>query len=244
MKKHLRGSLCLLGAVLALCGCNIDDVGQQQQPASGAPTQAAGQEADPSQPGAGGGPNVQGMETFKELNQLAAGTLHLQSTEHPVTAEQAVTLLPLWQSLQSSMQPAQPAEGANSTPAPLDETQIGAALDSIKAVLTSEQTDIINNLTQEQMADVYQQQGIGFGGFGGPPGDGTPRPDDGTRGPNQGQGGGPGPGNGTPGAGPGGGQGQPPADFTPGARGNRGGLGFGSPLIDAVIRMLQSLAGQ
>jgi hypothetical protein len=247
MPKYLRGVICLLGAALVLAGCKIDEsssAGQQQ--AAGAPTQAAEQEANPNQPGGGGAPNAQMGEVFVRMNQLAIGTLYLQSTDHPITAEQAATLLPLWQALQTNMQPVQPAEGANSTPAPIDATQIAAALDNIEAALTAEQKEILKGQTQEQLRTWVKEQGLMvMGASGGPRGDGTP---------GAGPGGGQGmpPGDGTPGAGPGSGQGgqppanfTPPADFTPGAgRGDRGGFGGGDPMIDAVIRMLQELVGQ
>jgi hypothetical protein len=243
MPKHLCGMICLLGAVLMLAGCKIDESSSAgPQAAVGGPTLAAEQGTNTF--GGGAGPNGQFGETFRRLNELAAGTFYLQGTDHPITPEQAATLLPLWQSLQSSMQP---AGGANATPgappdatpgAPVDTTQISATLDSIEATLTPDQMALINNMTQDDMAAVYQQQGIEFGGFGGTPGNGTPRPDDGTRGPR--------PDNGTPGAGPNNGTLSPDQVATFQARrGAGGGRGFfGSPLIDAVIKMLQVLAGQ
>lgn len=252
MPKHLRGMICLLGAVLMLAGCKIDESSSsgQQQVAAVAPTQATAQAVDPNQPGEWVGPDIQTSGTLERLNQLAISSLYLQSTEHPITAEQAAVLLPLWQSLQSSMQP---AGGANATPgapsdatpgAPIDDTQLTPILDNIEAALTVEQKEILSGQTQEQLWAWAQEQGLMSAVFGGPQGDGTP-------GAGRGNGQGGPPGDGTPRAGRVGGlQGTPradftpPADFTPGARGNRGGFVFGSPLIDAVVEMLQGLTGQ
>lgn len=246
MSRILRTTICLIGSVLLLAGCKIDESASadQQQSAAGDPTQAAAeQEAGPNQPQPDGwpGPDGQMGEVFQQLNRLAISTLYLQSTDHPITGEQAVVLLPLWQSLQSSMQPAERAD--NAPGAPVDDTRITPILDSIEMALTAEQKEILSAQPQEQLWAWAGEQGLMGAGFGGPPGDGTP-----GLGRGNGQGGTWG--DGTPGAGPGGLQGTPrldltpPADFTPGARGNRGEFGFGSPLIDAVIQMLQDLAGQ
>jgi hypothetical protein len=251
MKKYVSGLVCLLAVGLVAAGCRVDEVSsadqQAQQPAANTGQAAAQGSALAQQPGDAAGPNSQRGETFTRLNQLAIGTLYLQSTNQPITVDQAATLLPLWQSLQSLMQPTQTTDAANSTPGtPADETAIAAALDSIEAAFTAEQKTLLEAQTQEQLQTWAQEQGLmGAGGQGMP--DGTP----GAGGPN-GNGQGALPANGTPGAGgPGGGQGgapangTPPADFTPGANGafpgGGGRGGFGSPLIEAVITMLQGL---
>lgn len=243
MSRLLKGMFCLMGLVLLLAGCKIDESASmgQQAAAGDSAKVAAEQGAGTNQAGGWTGPDSQVREAFQRMNRLAIGSLYLQTTDHPITAEQAAVLLPLWQSLQSSMQPGKPVDDSAGTPAPPDETQITSALDGIDAALTAEQKDILNGQSEEQLWDWAQAQGLRGAEFGGPQGDGTPgpRPDGSQGGP---------PGDGTPG--PRRFEGTPPvdftppADFTPGAGGGRGGFAFGSPLIDEVITMLQGLAGK
>jgi hypothetical protein len=87
-------------------------------------------------------------------NQLALGTLRLEETGWPVTADQAPGLLLLWQALRGTM-----GSGA-SAPAELD-----ALIEQIEGSLTAEQLAAIGamRLTQADLQAWAQSQGLSTG---------------------------------------------------------------------------------
>ncbi len=187
---------------------------------------------------------LQTDETVRELplsTKLALGTLKLEGTAFAVDSDQAADLLPLWQVLDnlSSSDSAAPEE-------------ITAITEQIQETMTAEQLQAIDemNLTPEDMFATMQELGLANapqvnasgtpqarGGFGGGQG--------------QGPGGGFVPGDAPPGGGPGGGFGgqelNPEQIATMQARRAEGGGGFGNrmvtPLVEAVIKLLESKAG-
>jgi hypothetical protein len=96
-------------------------------------------------------------------DQLMLGTLLLEGTEHPVTPEQAKTLLPLWQALQGGV---------------TIETEVNAVLKQIEGTMSQEQLQAIATmqLTREDMQAWMEEQGMSGGapgpGAGGPGGGG------------------------------------------------------------------------
>ena len=178
--------------------------------------------------------------------ELLVGTFKLEGTAQAVTADQAKSLLPLWQTLQSL---------ASSNTAATEE--VNALVDQIKSTMTTQQMDKITamKLTQQDVMTVMNAAGVGFN----PSGTST-TPDASSRS-NQGgfPGGGAAPsgGGGFQGGGPGGG-GPPPSGGFPagGDSGITGGQpgqsttpqavrpnGFANqvppPLLNALIQMLQ-----
>ncbi len=105
--------------------------------------------------------------TTSESMQLALGILSLQSSDMPLTAEQATTLLPLWKAMRSL--------GESDTAA---QAEIDALYTQIRGILTEEQQAAINDMSfdRESMAALSQELGIetGFGGMGM---GGTPSPE-------------------------------------------------------------------
>jgi len=94
--------------------------------------------------------------------QLALGTIQLKGTENAVTPEQAVALLPLWQSLQGSA---------------TAQAEVDAVLKQIEGTITQEQLEAIAamQLTQGDLQAWMQEQGLGMPPGGEmPPGGGTP----------------------------------------------------------------------
>jgi hypothetical protein len=90
-------------------------------------------------------------------SQLALGTFLLEGTETAVTSEQAQTLLPLWQVIQSG--------------ALKGEAETGAVLKQIEGAMTPEQLAAIAamHLTSEDMGNWAQEQGVSLAGPGGGP---------------------------------------------------------------------------
>jgi hypothetical protein len=180
-------------------------------------------------------PNAQREGNAQELplsTKLAIGTLKLEETEFVVTADQASDLLPLWQVFKTI--------GLSDTAA---QAEIDAVVEQIRETMTDEQLKSIDEMeiTSEDMFATMQQLGLTpqFNA------NGTPQP------------GGNFPGGGFPGGGPGGGGGpgsfggdggqlSPDQIATAQARraGNDGGNGFGNrlmtPLVEAVINLLES----
>lgn len=178
--------------------------------------------------------------------KLAIGTMKLEGTEFAVTSDQAADLLPLWQVLNNL--------SSSDTAAP---EEITAVTEQIQEAMTPEQLAAIDemNLTGQDIFATMQELGLvnapqvnasgtpqagrGFeggpmpeGGF--PPGGGPPE-------------GGPGGGNG-PAGGFGGGQGLSQEQIaTAQARRMESGGGFGNrmmtPLVEAVIKLLESKTG-
>ncbi len=96
-------------------------------------------------------------------NQLALGTLQLDGTPNAITADQAKTLLTLWQALRATTQ-----SGASA------QAEVNALLGQIEGALTAQQLAAIKDLKLTQTA--FQQwaaaNGIIMGAGGGQPGGG------------------------------------------------------------------------
>jgi hypothetical protein len=177
--------------------------------------------------------------------KLAIGTLKLEGTEFAVASDQAAELLPLWQVLNnlSSSDSAAPEE-TTAISEQIQETMTVEQLAAIEAMsLTGE--DIFATMQELGLANAPQvnasgtpQAGGNFRGGQGPEG-GFP-PDDAPQG--GGAGGGAGPGGGF-----GSGDVSPEQIATAQARRAEGGGGFGNrmltPLLEAVIELLESKAG-
>jgi hypothetical protein len=88
--------------------------------------------------------------------QLVLGTMRLEEAGNAVTAEQAKSLLPLWQSLQGGV---------------TAQAEVSAVLKQIESTMTHDQLAAIAamRLTQEDLQSWMQEQGMG-GGFPGPGG--------------------------------------------------------------------------
>jgi hypothetical protein len=85
-------------------------------------------------------------------SQLALGIVQLHGTENAVTPEQAKSLLPLWQVIQSgSLQ---------------SDAETNAVVKQIEGTMTAEQVSAIADmqLTFEDMGAWMQERGLGFGG--------------------------------------------------------------------------------
>lgn len=97
-------------------------------------------------------------------NQLALGTLELNQGDLAISAEQAQTLLPLWQALRSTQQAGGTAQA-----------EVSALLTQIESSMTSEQLQAIAamKLTQPAMQDWATANGITLGSGGGTPGQGN-----------------------------------------------------------------------
>ena len=97
-------------------------------------------------------------------NQLAMGTIELNQTDLAISAEQAQTLVPLWQALRSTQQSGGTAQA-----------EVSALLTQIEAAMTPEQLQAIANmkLLQTDMQDWATANGIVLGSGGGTPGQGS-----------------------------------------------------------------------
>ncbi len=97
-------------------------------------------------------------------NQLALGTLELIQSDSAISAEQAQTLLPLWQALRSTQQ----ASGAA-------QAEVNALLAQIEAAMKPEQLQSIASmkLTFTDMQEWATANGIAMGSGGGSPGQGS-----------------------------------------------------------------------
>jgi hypothetical protein len=106
--------------------------------------------------------------------QLLYGILNLENTDQALTSEQATSMLPLWQSLQTTgMGGMQPPSGdasntSQSTPAvtTMTEDEISAVVAQIQALLTSDQVTAIKTMQVTQtMIDTYiSDNSLGMGG--------------------------------------------------------------------------------
>ena len=207
--------------------------------------------------------STKGTDALSTEAELVVGTMKLEDTDLAVTATQAKSLLPLWQTYQSL--------SSSSTTAT---EEMNALIDQIKAAMTTQQVDKITSLklTQQDMMTAMSDAGLAFGGP-----NGTLDPNA-TPGPNQqffqgsgpdstGSGqsfssGGPPPaGAGPVGGGPGGGSAPPSGGFViqgdtggPGAvpgqsatpqavRGNGFANRVPPPLLNALIEILKKKAG-
>lgn len=234
----LGGTLALLVA-LAACSA-IQSItgatsGQAQASANGGAAQN-GQQGQGNGRGFGGDPTKMTVE-----QKLGIGILKLEGTPQALTADEAKTILPLWQALKSMQ---------TSNNASVDE--INALFTQTKEALTPDQVTAIQKLTwtQTDMQALMQQYNIGFGGNGQGGAQGTP---DATRiAQFRAQGGGAGGGGGFGGGGGGGGfggaggtgSGASGATRTPSPQQlNRRAMGLNSVFIDPVIKLLQTKAG-
>ena len=97
-------------------------------------------------------------------NQLALGTLELNQTDSAISAEQAQTLLPLWQALRSTQQAGGTAQA-----------EVSALLTQIEAAMKPEQLQSIAGmkLTFTDMQEWATANGITMGSGGGQPGQGS-----------------------------------------------------------------------
>ena len=97
-------------------------------------------------------------------NQLALGTLELIQTDLAISAEQAQTLLPLWQALRSTQQAGGTAQA-----------EVSALLTQIEAAMKPEQLQSIASmkLTFTKMQEWATANGITMGSGGGTPGQGS-----------------------------------------------------------------------
>ena len=95
--------------------------------------------------------------------QLIAGTLLLEETSHPVTAEQAQELLPAWQMFRALRQ-----EGSTTS-----QTEIDTVLGQVQAAMTAEQQTAIEemHLTSDDVRATAQKMGVNPSG---PPAGMTP----------------------------------------------------------------------
>jgi hypothetical protein len=167
--------------------------------------------------------------------QLALGTFKLEDTGHPISPEQAKTLLPLWKAMRSL---------SNSETFAAQELE--AVVRQIQEAMTSEQMADIEALSFSDMQDLSQKFGLDMG-MGGGFGNMSPEMQstmEARRQSGQMPGGG-----GFPGGGPGGfpGEGRPPGQggFGQGARqtpvaGRGGTVGVNLALLEAVIEFLQA----
>ncbi len=97
-------------------------------------------------------------------NQLALGTIELIQSDSAISAEQAQTLLPLWQALRSTQQAGGTAQA-----------EVNALLTQIEAAMKPEQLQSIANmkLTFTNMQEWATANGITMGSGGGTPGQGS-----------------------------------------------------------------------
>jgi hypothetical protein len=96
-------------------------------------------------------------------NQLALGTLQLDGTANAITADQAKTLLTLWQALRGTTQ-----SGASA------QAEVSALLGQIESTLTADQIAAIKEmkLTQTNFQQWAAANGLTVGTGGGQPGSG------------------------------------------------------------------------
>ena len=228
-------SLLMIG-LLAACS------GSGAAAATSAPsgTEAVAANGTPQPPNGTPGP---GGFAQNPTMQLLLGTFALENTDNAVTAEQAATLLPLWQGVQ-----------ALSTSDTTASEELTAVETQLHNAYTTGQLAAIEALTPEQMQQVMADQGLNFGGFGA---NGTPDPNatPGAGGSFGGGAGGPPDGGGAGGGPDGGGGGFDPSNLSPEqqatfearrAQGGDGGFGgrggVPAPLLQAVIDLLTARA--
>jgi hypothetical protein len=186
-------------------------------------------------PGANNSSN--GQRNLSPAMKLALGIFKLDGTDHPVSAQQAKDLLPLWKALRSL--------GSSQTTA---QEELQAVVKQIQGTLTSEQAADIDamQLTFRDLQTVAQEHGF-ESGFGGQSGNFSPEARATFQAARQS-------GQAPPGAvfvGPGGfpGEGGPPGQgglspevrqtaIARGGTGQRSGLGLPPALLDAIIKFL------
>jgi len=228
MKKKFILSIVVL-STLILAACS----GGQASDA----TENTGQAASGT-PGPGAAPGAGGERKMPLAMQLALGTFKLEDTGHPISAEQASNLLPLWKAMRSL---------SNSETYAAQELE--AVIRQIQDILTSEQIADIESISFSDMQTLTQKFGLDAG-IGGGFGNMSPEMQttmEARRQSGQMPGGG-----GFPGGGPGGGfpgEGGPPGQGgtgggqlsqTPQAGRGGGTVGVNPALLEAVIEFLQA----
>ena len=147
MRKVWQITLVLVLLAGILAGCGTADTTETETSAiladSGASDQADSAALDESYEGA-----------LPVSSQLALGTLLLEGTENALSPEQAGTLLPLWQIIESG--------------ALRGEAETSAVMKQIEGSMTPEQLSAITamQLTSEDMGTWAQEQGVALGGPG------------------------------------------------------------------------------
>jgi hypothetical protein len=150
-KKMKRKHILLLGLItslsLIMAAC------------SGSSNQAA------STPSSSSSTSSQGNSGLSQANMLLVGTLKLDGTDQAISAEEAVKLLPLWQAYRSL--------SSSQTTA---EAEVGALINQIQTIMTTEQVQKIKdlNLNDTDMMDLMQSIGGGMGPQGTPNPKSTP----------------------------------------------------------------------
>ena len=214
----------LLSGLMAACA-----------PASAATSSAAASAATAAP--ANGTPAPGGFQ-ISNLTKLLLASFKLEGTPQAITSDQAKTLVPLWQAVESL--------GQSDTTAPAELT---AVEQQIQGTFTAEQMSAIDAmaLTGADMQAIMAEQGITFGrgrnGTPQPGANGTPFP------------GGGGNGGGGAGGGGGGGGGFNPQNLSPdqqatlqarraagGGGAGRRGAGVPAPLVQALIKLLETKA--
>ncbi len=132
------GLVLVMMTTLVACNGASTSASATQAAASGGT--ASGSQSDGSSTG-----------TLSAIAQLAAGTLSLEGTDQAVTAEQARTLLPLWQAYRAL------AQSDTAAPAELDALTV-----QIRETMTSAQTGAIDKmqLTSADLAGLIDKLGL------------------------------------------------------------------------------------
>lgn len=150
-------SLLFLLAITA-CSSTGTNAGDVAQAGEGAGTSGEGFTAQES--GVNSTPNPNQERETPQAMQLVLGTFVLEETDHPVDAEQAAKLLPLWKAARSLSQ---------SETVATEELQ--AVVNQIEDTMTPVQLDLIEDkqLSFEDINSIAEELGLelGFGGFGG-----------------------------------------------------------------------------
>ena len=135
--------------IFTLAGCASAPAAQATPPSD---------QASQSNPPAGQGNRPTPDPATLLEQRLAPGTLKLEGTNLAVSADEAKTLLPLWQKVQ--------ALSADNTTAPTD---IQTAYQQVESAMTSDQIQAIQqmSLTQTDLQDLAQSLGVQMPAFGG-----------------------------------------------------------------------------
>jgi hypothetical protein len=170
MKKITILLLLVVSLALAACGSSSTTDQSTSGTTTGASSgTATGTDTAATQPG---------MSTALEL---IVGTFKLEGTENAVTADEAKTLIPLWQAYASLSQSDTTAQA-----------ELDALIQQIKDTMGTKQTDAIAalKLTQQDAFAFMQENGITMGGGNAANASGTPMPGQDMSGFTPGQGGG------------------------------------------------------
>jgi hypothetical protein len=141
MRQKIVFFTLLMTVALSACGSPAQSVAPTTVPQTGAVTDAVVRSAADEMP---------------QILKLALATFSLEETDHPITAEQAKALLPLWKAVRSL--------NNSETAAP---QEIQGLVSQIEKALTVEQMQAIQNLqlSREDMAAIAEKYGFELGGF-------------------------------------------------------------------------------